>query len=133
MILNRQSKPYPLSVTSKKRLEGVHPDLVALVLEMLWYFDISVVEGLRDVETQRRYVAEGRSKTMASKHLKGLAVDLYPYPVPKKGSEIDSNSIAWDKMALVAYYCAGKLGIENLEWGGTWKSLVDKPHFQLNL
>lgn len=133
MILNRQSRPYPLSASSKKRLEGVHPDLVALVLEMLWYFDISVVEGLRDVETQRRYVAEGKSKTMASKHLVGLAVDLYPYPVPKKGREIDSNSIAWDKMALVAYYCAGKLGIENLEWGGTWKSLVDKPHFQLNL
>lgn len=133
MILNRQSRPYPLSASSKKRLEGVHPDLVALVLEMLWYFDISVVEGLRDVETQRRYVTEGRSKTMASKHLVGLAVDLYPYPVPKKGREIDSNSIAWDKMALVAYYCAGKLGIENLEWGGTWKSLVDKPHFQLNL
>lgn len=133
MKISRQSKPYTLSATSKKRLEGVHPDLVALVLEMLWYFDISVIEGLRDVETQRRYVAEGRSKTMASKHLKGLAVDLYPYPVPKKGKEIDSNSIAWDKMALVAYYCAGKLGIENLEWGGTWKSLVDKPHFQLNL
>lgn len=133
MILNRQSRPYPLSAASKKRLEGVHPDLVALVLEMLWYFDISVVEGLRDAETQRRYVAEGKSKTMASKHLVGLAVDLYPYPVPKKGREIDSTSIAWDKMALVAYYCAGKLGIENLEWGGTWKSLVDKPHFQLNL
>lgn len=132
MKLERKNKPYPLSATSRKKLEGVHPDLVALVAEMLHYFDISVIEGLRSVETQKRYVAEGKSQTMASKHLTGDAIDIYPYPVPKKGREINSSSVEWDKMALVAYYCAGKLGIENLEWGGTWKSLVDKPHFQIN-
>ena len=30
------------------------------------------------------------------------------------------------------YKAVGALGIEiGLEWGGSWKSLVDEPHFQL--
>lgn len=132
MKLERKTKPYLLSASSELRLRGVNEKLRALVAEILHYMDISVIEGLRSLETQKQYVARGVSKTMASKHITGDAIDIYPYPVPKKGKEIDSSSERWDEMALVVYYCAGKLGIENLEWGGTWKSLVDKPHFQLN-
>ena len=133
MELKRREKPYTLSTQSKIRLKGVNLYLQALVQEMLFYMDISVIEGLRDLETQKRYVRDGVSKTLASKHLEGLAVDLYPYPCPRTSTgEIDSKSPRWDQMARVAYYCAGKLGIPNLEWGGTWKSLVDKPHFQLS-
>lgn len=133
MELTRREKPYALSSRSKLRLRGVNPLLQELVEEILFYMDISVIEGLRDLETQKRYVRDGVSKTLASKHLEGLAVDLYPYPVPRTPTgEIDSESPRWDQLARVAYYCAGKIGIPNLEWGGTWKSLVDKPHFQLS-
>lgn len=133
MELKRREKPYALSSRSKLRLRGVNPLLQELVEEILFYMDISVIEGLRDLETQKRYVRDGVSKTLASKHLEGLAVDLYPYPVPRTPTgEIDSESPHWDQLARVAYYCAGKIGIPNLEWGGTWKSLVDKPHFQLS-
>ena len=38
--------------------------------------ELFVIEYFRSVETQRAYVARGVSKTMNSKHLQGLAVDL---------------------------------------------------------
>lgn len=38
---------------------------------------VKVQEWQRDLETQKRYVAEGFSKTMDSRHLDRLAVDLY--------------------------------------------------------
>lgn len=133
MKLEKREKPYPLSLRSKTNLKGVNVWLAALVSEMLYYIDISVIEGLRTPERQAYLKKTGATQTLKSKHLDGLAIDLYPFPVPRNSSgEIDSSSKKWDEMALVAYYCAGKLGIPNLEWGGTWKSLVDKPHFQLS-
>tara|TARA_Y100000310_G_scaffold345847_1_gene471271 strand:+ start:29602 stop:30018 length:417 start_codon:yes stop_codon:yes gene_type:complete len=71
---------------SKRNLDGVHPDLVEVV--MLAYrlskVDFSVVDGLRDIITQKRYVRTGVSQTMDSKHLEqkdgfSHAVDLYPW------------------------------------------------------
>lgn len=61
-------------------------------------------------------------------------MDIYPYPIPRnKKGEIDSSSREWDELALTVFYCAGKLGITNLEWGGQWKTFIDKPHYQLNM
>jgi len=37
---------------------------------------VVILELYRSVETQKQYVARGLSKTMSSKHLYGLAVDL---------------------------------------------------------
>jgi len=37
---------------------------------------ITIIEWLRTIDTQRVLVARGASKTMNSKHLKGLAVDV---------------------------------------------------------
>lgn len=37
---------------------------------------VVILEYYRSLETQATYVARGASKTMASKHLEGLAVDL---------------------------------------------------------
>lgn len=131
-MMKRRDEPWPLSQRSEERLAGVDPQLQTLVREVLYYLDVSVIEGLRSVETQKEYVRRGVSKTMASKHLTGKAIDLYPYPVPRTPEgEIDSAAKEWDQMALVVFYCAGKLGIEGLEWGGLWESLIDKPHFQL--
>lgn len=129
--MQRRKEPYKLSQRSKERLVGVDPRLVALIHEALHYVDFSVIEGLRSEETQKTYLATGVSKTLKSKHLEGLAVDLYPWPCPKtRDGMIDSDSNAWNILAFYLGYCAGKLGL-NITWGGTWKSLVDKPHFEL--
>lgn len=116
---------YILSRRSQKNLEGVHPDLVAVVERAIRITeqDFSVIEGLRTLERQRELVARGASKTMNSRHLTGHAVDLAPYP------------LSWDwkyfyPIADAMKSAARDLGIP-LEWGGDWASFRDGPHFQL--
>lgn len=93
--------------------------------------DVSVIEGLRSIETQKQYIALGVSKTMKSKHLVGKAVDLYPYPVPRLSSgEIDSNSEKWNQLGGVVLTVAMAMGIK-VQWGGLWTSFIDKPHFEI--
>ena len=60
------------------RLRGVHPDLVRVVVRARAMDAFFVSEGVRTEERQRQLVREGKSRTMASRHLTGHAVDLYP-------------------------------------------------------
>ena len=127
----RRKTPYQLSKKSKSRLNGVDGRLVDLVNETLFYIDVSVIEGLRSVETQKQYLAIGVSKTMKSKHLVGKAVDLYPYPVPRlQSGSIDSNSEKWNQLGGVVLTLARAMGIK-VQWGGLWTSIIDKPHFEI--
>ena len=66
---------------SRSRLKGVNPKLVNVLNEAIKLMDLTILEGLRSVERQKELVASGASKTMKSKHLKGMAVDVTPYPV----------------------------------------------------
>ena len=66
---------------SRSRLKGVNPKLVNILNEAIKLMDLTILEGLRSVERQKELVASGASKTMKSKHLKGRAVDVTPYPV----------------------------------------------------
>lgn len=117
---------YQLGNRSKQKLEGVHPDLVAVVERAIAITeqDFSVTEGLRSIARQKQLVADGKSTTMNSRHLTGHAVDLVPYPV----------SWDWDYFYPIAdamKQAARELGV-NLEWGGDWKNFPDGPHFQLS-
>ena len=72
--------------TSKERLSTVHPDLQRLFNEAIKHLDITIIEGARTVETQKRYQEMGATKTMNSKHIPGydgyaMAVDSAPYPI----------------------------------------------------
>ena len=66
---------------SRSRLKGVNPKLVNVLNEAIKLMDLTILEGLRSAERQKELVASGASKTMKSKHLKGWAVDVTPYPV----------------------------------------------------
>ena len=66
---------------SQKRLEGVDSSLVNVLNEAIKLMDLTILEGVRLKERQRELVASGASKTMKSKHIKGEAVDVTPYPV----------------------------------------------------
>lgn len=117
---------YKLSLRSRQRLSGVHPDLVAVVKRAIEITeqDFSVTEGIRHIERQRMLVATGKSTTLNSRHLTGHAVDLVPYPV------------SWDweyfyPIADAMKQAAKELEVD-LEWGGDWKSFKDGPHFQLS-
>lgn len=116
---------YSLGSKSRAKLEGVHPDMVAVVERAIQISkqDFSVGEGLRSIERQRELVKSGKSTTMNSRHLTGHAVDLFPHP------------ISWDweyfyPIADAMKQAAKELNVA-LDWGGDWKSFPDGPHFQL--
>ena len=83
-------------------------------------YPVLVTGTVRDEAYQRYCYEKGTSNTpLPSFHAAGLAFDICKNI---KGHEYDDN----DFFA----YC-GALGQKmGFEWGGTWKSIVDKPHFQ---
>lgn len=116
---------YVLGNKSRRRLYGVHPDLVLVVNKAIEITtqDFTVLEGLRTLERQQQLYNTGKSKTMNSRHLTGHAVDLAPWP------------ISWDWEYFYPIADAVKQAAEEvdvpIEWGGDWKSFPDGPHFQL--
>lgn len=116
---------YRLGNRSKERLQGVHPDLVAIVERAIEITeqDFTVLEGLRSKDRQQELYNTGKSKTMNSRHLTGHAVDLAPWP------------ITWDWDYFYPIADAMKQAAEELdiplEWGGEWKGFPDGPHYQL--
>ena len=81
-------------------------------------YEIKVQEWNRLLETQKEYVAKGVSKTLKSKHLDNLAVDVYLY---KDGKVI---MVSEDYRALGVYW-------ENLggRWGGRFHCKETYPNF----
>ena len=77
-------------------------------------FDVKIQELNRTVETQKQYVAEGKSKTMNSKHLDKLAVDLVLFK--------DIELCPKEDYRIVGEYWESLGG----RWGGRF-GLEDKP------
>lgn len=115
---------YKFGKRSLEKLKGVHPDLVN-VMELAIKIskqDFGVTCGVRTIAEQRNFVAQGKSKTMNSKHLPqadGLshAVDLVPTPV------------SWDLEKFYAIADAVEKAAEQLNvkirWGGAWTTFVN--------
>lgn len=119
---------FKLSARSLKALEGVHPDLVAVVRRALQISEIDfvVTEGLRTPARQKQLHAAGASQTLNSRHLTGHAVDLAAWV----------GQVRWDwplypKLAKAMKAAAAELGVK-IVWGGDWTSLRDGPHFELD-
>lgn len=47
---------------SKSRLKGVHPDLVNILNDVIKYYDITILEGMRSQDRQIDLHAQGKSK-----------------------------------------------------------------------
>lgn len=126
--------------TSKKRLVGVHPDLVRGMFRALQDapFAFRVVAGLRTIERQRELVRIGASKTMNSRHLplRGVshAVDIVPLVDLDRDGKMETDELFnWpliNKLAPVVKAAFKAEGVP-IEWGGDWKSFRDGPHWQL--
>jgi peptidoglycan L-alanyl-D-glutamate endopeptidase CwlK len=113
-----------LMVGDRTRLVGVHLDLVRVVERARRDHAFFVIEGRRTVERQRELVASGASRTMASRHITGHAVDLAPVPLDW------SNFPAFRAMAGAVLRAADAEGVP-VDWGGNWASFRDGPHFEL--
>lgn len=87
--------------------------------------DILIYETIRTESTQRENVRKGASQTMKSFHLVGQALDFVPVA---EGGRTDWNGYKQPKIQQ-AIVEAKRLGFE---WGGDWKSFVDRPHLQFN-
>lgn len=117
------------STRSEKRLQGVHPNLVAVVRRALEIgpLDFSVVEGLRTEARQRQLVAQGASRTMNSRHLTGHAVDIAPFV----GGQIRWDWPLFHQLAPAMKQAAQELNVPII-WGGDWRTFKDGPHFELD-
>lgn len=119
-----------LNQRSLNSLKGVKPALVNVVKKAAELYKgegFIVIEGLRTVERQRQLVAAGASKTMNSRHISGHAVDI----VPVVGGTISWNHKDFAPIKEAMEAAAKALGV-NVEWGGSWKTFVDMPHWQIS-
>lgn len=111
-------------------LDGKTAKLATELLRRLHHkgYTFKAIDGFRSREQQDRLYAQGRTtagkivtkaKGGYSWHNFGLAFDIALF---------DGKTIIWDSPA---YTTAGKIGEEiGLKWGGRFKTLVDKPHFE---
>jgi uncharacterized protein YcbK (DUF882 family) len=69
--------------------------------ELMRAHPIRIVETLRTIERQRMLVATNKSKSLKSRHMFGLAVDIYPLPKGYDTSASDIKKIqdSWVKIA----------------------------------
>lgn len=119
---------FVFSARSLKRLEGVHPDLVAVVKRAIEItsLDFTITEGLRSPKRQLELYNAGAARTLNSRHLTGHAIDV---------AALVGGSVRWDwplyhKIAKTMKAAALELDIP-VEWGGDWVTFKDGPHWQL--
>ena len=126
-------------------VKQLHPDLQKKIKQLQDLckkngITIGISECLRTVAEQDAFYAQGRTKpgikvtnckgsTYSSMHQWGVAFDFYLI------MDVDGDGKTGDDAyndATGLFDKVGKLGQSiGLEWGGSWKSPVDKPHFQL--
>ena len=127
-----------------KDVTQLHPTLQKKIKELKKLcadngITIRITECLRTVSEQDALYAKGRTKpgskvtncqgkSYSSMHQWGVAFDYVIDQDTDKDGDVDIRDLYNVKLMNVV----GKIGESiGLEWGGSWKSIVDKPHFQL--
>lgn len=118
------------------KLQGTDPELATKAMQTLQEareqgLDVSITEGYRSLERQAQLYAQGRTtpgnivtnaRAGQSKHNSGKAVDFGVFDNGKyvtRGSDPRYNQL-------------GAIGkAQGLKWGGDFKNITDKPHFEL--
>ena len=135
------------SKRSLDNLVGVHPDLCKVMHEAIkdTPIDFTITEGVRTIQRQQELYAQGRTKPgtivtqvdgvkKKSNHQPksdgyGYAVDLYPCLC----GSVQVNAVK--ELKIIAAHIiatAMRLGVK-IEWGGSWTSFKDYPHFELKV
>lgn len=113
---------FSLSSRSLGKLEGVHPDMVAVVKRAIELTDVDfgVTYGVRTLAEQEELYNSGRSQTMKSKHLiqddgYSHAVDLVAY----FGSNVSWELNVYDNICDAMAIAAEELEVP-IKWGAAW-------------
>lgn len=107
------------------KLKGVNQKLIDFVIQLdkvvisKYDVEVTVAEGLRSLERQKKLFAEGKSKTLKSKHITGNAIDIYP---------IKNRKIYWDFFPTLITE-AKKINSKDFTYGFDWG--WDSPHIEL--
>jgi peptidoglycan L-alanyl-D-glutamate endopeptidase CwlK len=124
----------PVDSRSEKNIATLLPEVQPIARALVQKasasgITIKIISGLRTYEEQDALYAQGRTApgdivTKArgghSNHNFGIAFDVGVF---------EGNKYLPDSPK---YKAVGVLGEDlGLEWGGSWKSIVDQPHFQL--
>jgi peptidoglycan L-alanyl-D-glutamate endopeptidase CwlK len=128
-----------IDARSEKVLATLHPQVQAVMRSFLVAakaiaaksgLEVKAISGLRTYQEQDALYAKGRTApgpvvTKArggfSNHNFGLAIDIGVFSADGK-KYFDEHNL-YDEL--------GALGQSlSLEWGGAWKTIVDKPHYQ---
>lgn len=120
---------YKFGTRSLSNLVGVHEDLQKVMHQSISTspYDFTITEGLRSPGRQQRMVDEGKSTTLRSRHLTGHAIDL---------AVLVNGKVIWDlkeyqELAIHIMAVAKELEVP-MVWGGSWKTLVDAVHYELD-
>jgi len=122
--------------TSIARLNTCHPLIQLVARKVIKTYDITVVCGWRDKESQIVAFQTGKSTVSWPKSKHNNMFENKPYSLAIDLAPWINNGIPWNDigefkhMAGRVLQAAEDLGID-LEWGGEWLSIKDYPHFQL--
>ena len=121
---------FRFSRRSEEKLRTVQPHLVKVARLALRKsrVDFTIISGRRSLEEQRQLVKAGRSLTMASRHIKGEALDFVPLD-PTTGKGRFDRGLAVE--VAVAFMDAGQELVIPVKWGGMWHRFEDIPHIEL--
>lgn len=125
--------PDTFNEASRKTAQGVHPDLLKVVARAreISNTDFEVVPntgGVRSEALQNKLKAAGKSKAKIGRHTIGHAIDL----VPVDNGRINFKDMeGFEDIKNAMAQAAEELDVP-IQWGGNWKKLVDKPHFELD-
>lgn len=125
-------------------LQMVHPVLAATFLVAAARYRVllgdrayvlRITDGLRNRTEQERLVREGKSRTLESGHLRGMAIDV-AFLSP------DRSQAHWELHRYREFNALMQRAFDtfrphlppeaSLIWGGDWKRLVDGVHWELN-
>ena len=137
---------FVLSENSLEKLNGVHPNVVNFIKELIKesQYDFKVTCGVRTAQEQNYEYQKGRSLLYDSNGNKlsngyGYAVDIAVLEkekyTDKKTGEVREKTVAkWDYRYYKAIYdiakTKGLIDKYGIVWGGNWKQ-KDLVHFQL--
>lgn len=122
---------------TNNRIAKLHPKIRCAVKNFINEVDktmgikLRVIQGFRTYAEQNALYAQGRTtkgkkvtnaKGGQSNHNFGLAIDV---------AEIKNGNIDWNEQEKVLAKIAPIGKKWGFEWGGDWKSIVDKPHFEM--